>query len=226
MCSAMPKKVGLHHMEQWLGNKNAITPNIPFLLLFTPSLHAEYNTRWRGIFLRSVWLSCPGWVPSTPCALPTSSLVGWEVEMALMLCNGCSATAKACLYYQNCFQHSESKTQVIVKEMNFIAAKTIMLLSLATAAQHFLLSKMLNNNKAMYVTYVLHHICITNGSVLGSSGSILEPDVVGFDWHGDRFWSHRSHPWSPSTTKNLSLKPNTEAKFSILKLYYNICNGS
>lgn len=60
------------------------------------SLHslfiADHSTAQPGVSLWSVGVCCPGCPPSQPLAHPTEGVAEWQTEVALMLCNHCSAT--------------------------------------------------------------------------------------------------------------------------------------
>ncbi|NWU74142.1 NAF1 protein, partial [Onychorhynchus coronatus] len=72
----MDRQVFSHAQESWtpshatLGHTNAITPNVLFLLL-PPALYAEHDAIWYGISFWSLWVSCPGCVPSRLFCTPS-----------------------------------------------------------------------------------------------------------------------------------------------------------
>ena len=69
------------------------------------SLTAERDVIWYGISLWSVWVSCPGSVPSQDLAHPQPTGEGGNFgETALMLWEHCSAGAKTLV----CYQHRSS----------------------------------------------------------------------------------------------------------------------
>lgn len=78
---------------------------------FFPSFLCENDAGWPGMSLGSVGISCPRYVPATPCAPPATPPVGRGAGEALTLCQPCSVT-KTCLGYQDCVQH-KSKPQLI-----------------------------------------------------------------------------------------------------------------
>lgn len=76
----------------------------------------------------------------------------------------------------------------------------------------FTLSKMRNSNNIMYVTYMLHAnnrstAGITDGLSFGQQWVCFGASCnwLCLTW-GQLLVSYRSHPWSPSMTRNLSLK--------------------
>ena len=69
-----------------------------FLLAFI----AEHDVIWYGISLWSLWVSCPGYVPSQDLAHPQPTGEGGNAgERALTLCEHCSAIAKTLVCYRH-----------------------------------------------------------------------------------------------------------------------------
>lgn len=116
-CSAISRKAGPHRM--WLIWKDKLHHS-----KYSPLPSSPHFIHWAWCHFGQLWspalaVSSPN-LPCTHSLL--TSLAIWKGEMALALCNPCSATTRTSLSYHHCVQHSS--IPATVKKTNSIPAKT------------------------------------------------------------------------------------------------------
>ena len=102
MSSHFPRSRTSVHVAVALEDKHCNNECSPLLLLLALSFYCWADVIWYGISPLSVWVSCPGYVPSQDLAHLSACWWGDNAgETALMLCEHRLAVAKTLACYQH-----------------------------------------------------------------------------------------------------------------------------